>query len=103
MARDVKCGLTASRVKNCRPVMIAGSTAAGSKRAEVVACKALLELKTLAAGRDKGLLRLEGRECVVLDGDVINFRFGGLSRWTQQTDRTPLMVSSTSMSAEGGY
>ena len=47
----------------------------GFIRAEVVACKALLELKTLAHCRDKGLLRLEGKEYVVLDGDVINFRF----------------------------
>ncbi len=47
----------------------------GFIRAEVVACSALLELKTLAHCRDKGLLRLEGKEYVVLDGDVINFRF----------------------------
>ncbi len=47
----------------------------GFIRAEVVACKALLELKTLAHCRDKGLLRLEGKEYEVLDGDVINFRF----------------------------
>lgn len=47
----------------------------GFIRAEVVACQALLEHKTLAHCRDKGLLRLEGKEYVVLDGDVINFRF----------------------------
>jgi GTP-binding protein YchF len=47
----------------------------GFIRAEVVACDALLEWKTLAACRDKGLLRLEGKEYVVADGDVINFRF----------------------------
>ena len=47
----------------------------GFIRAEVVACSALLELKTLAHCRDKGLLRLEGKEYIVLDGDVINFRF----------------------------
>lgn len=47
----------------------------GFIRAEVVACKALLELRTLAHCRDKGLLRLEGKEYEVLDGDVINFRF----------------------------
>ncbi|MEO7793630.1 MAG: DUF933 domain-containing protein, partial [Thermoanaerobaculia bacterium] len=47
----------------------------GFIRAEVVACSALLDLKTLAACRDKGLLRLEGKEYGVLDGDVINFRF----------------------------
>ena len=47
----------------------------GFIRAEVVACQALLEQKTLAHCRDKGLLRLEGKEYIVLDGDVINFRF----------------------------
>ncbi|MEO8198135.1 MAG: redox-regulated ATPase YchF [Thermoanaerobaculia bacterium] len=47
----------------------------GFIRAEVVACAALLEHKTLAHCRDKGLLRLEGKEYIVLDGDVINFRF----------------------------
>jgi ribosome-binding ATPase len=47
----------------------------GFIRAEVVACEPLLELKSLAACRDKGLLRLEGKEYEVLDGDVINFRF----------------------------
>lgn len=47
----------------------------GFIRAEVVSCQALLEHKTLAHCRDKGLLRLEGKEYVVLDGDVINFRF----------------------------
>ncbi len=43
-------------------------------RAEVVPCDRLLELKTLPAAREKGLLRLEGKEYSVLDGDVINFR-----------------------------
>ena len=33
------------------------------------------ELKTLGAARDKGVLRLEGKEYVVLDGDVVHFRF----------------------------
>jgi hypothetical protein len=46
-------------------------------RAEVVPCQHLLELKTLAAAREKGLLRLEGKEYIVHDGDVINFRHSG--------------------------
>jgi hypothetical protein len=29
----------------------------------------------MAAAREKGMLRLEGREYVVQDGDVIHFRF----------------------------
>jgi len=47
----------------------------GFIRGEVVGWKDLLDLKTLAACRDKGLLRLEGKEYEVLDGDVVHFRF----------------------------
>jgi GTP-binding protein YchF len=46
-------------------------------RAEVVPCRILLELKTLAAARDKGLLKLEGKEYIVQDGDVVHFRHSG--------------------------
>jgi GTP-binding protein YchF len=48
--------------------------ARGFIRAEVVRHEALLGRGTLAACRDHGELRLEGKEYVVLDGDVINFR-----------------------------
>jgi GTP-binding protein YchF len=47
----------------------------GFIRAEVVPCEDLIRLKTLAACRDAGLLRLEGKEYVVKDGDVVHFRF----------------------------
>ncbi len=47
----------------------------GFIRAEVMRAEDILELRTQAAVRDKGLLRLEGKEYVVADGDVINFRF----------------------------
>ena len=47
----------------------------GFIRAEVVACEALLQWKSLAHCREKGLLRLEGKDYIVADGDVINFRF----------------------------
>jgi ribosome-binding ATPase YchF (GTP1/OBG family) len=30
---------------------------------------------SVAAARDRGLLRVEGKEYVVQDGDVIHFRF----------------------------
>jgi len=40
-----------------------------------VGWKDLLELKTMAACRDKGLLRLEGKEYVVQDGEVMHIRF----------------------------
>jgi len=46
----------------------------GFIRAEVVRYEHLLARKTLAACREHGELRLEGKEYVVQDGDVINFR-----------------------------
>jgi GTP-binding protein YchF len=46
----------------------------GFIRAEVVRYEHLLERGTLAACRDRGELRLEGKEYIVQDGDVINFR-----------------------------
>ena len=46
----------------------------GFIRAEVVAWDRLLERGSLAACRDHGELRLEGKDYVVADGDVINFR-----------------------------
>lgn len=47
----------------------------GFIRAEVVAYDDLFECKTYAAAREKGLVRLEGKEYIVEDGDVILFRF----------------------------
>ena len=46
----------------------------GFIRAEVVRYEHLLARGTLAACREHGELRLEGKEYVVQDGDVINFR-----------------------------
>ncbi|MFI5176929.1 MAG: redox-regulated ATPase YchF [Vicinamibacterales bacterium] len=46
----------------------------GFIRAEVVPCDRLLALGSLAACRDRGELRLEGKEYLVADGDVITFR-----------------------------
>ena len=48
--------------------------ARGFIRAEVVPCDRLLARGSLAACRDHGELRLEGKEYIVLDGDVITFR-----------------------------
>jgi GTP-binding protein YchF len=46
----------------------------GFIRAEVVRYEQLLARGTLAACRDNAELRLEGKEYIVQDGDVINFR-----------------------------
>ena len=43
-------------------------------RAEVIHCDDLLAAGSYATAREKGLLRLEGKEYVVKDGDVIIFR-----------------------------
>lgn len=47
----------------------------GFIKAEVVNYKDLLELGSLAAAREKGLVGMEGKDYVVKDGDVILFRF----------------------------
>jgi GTP-binding protein YchF len=47
----------------------------GFIRAEVARWDDLLRLETLAACREAALLRLEGKEYVVQDGDVVHFRF----------------------------
>jgi len=47
----------------------------GFIRAEVVGAEALLEYGSEQAIREKGLVRLEGKEYIVQDGDVIRFRF----------------------------
>ncbi|MEY8338327.1 redox-regulated ATPase YchF [Lachnospiraceae bacterium 62-35] len=47
----------------------------GFIRAEVVNYQDLLDLGSYAAAKEKGLVRLEGKEYVVRDGDVILFRF----------------------------
>jgi len=46
----------------------------GFIRAEVVRYEHLLARGSIAACRDHGELRLEGKDYIVLDGDVINFR-----------------------------
>ena len=47
----------------------------GFIRAEVVNYRDLLDCGSYSAAKDKGLVRLEGKEYVVQDGDVILFRF----------------------------
>jgi len=47
----------------------------GFIRAEVVKYKDILELGTMVKVKEKGLFRLEGKQYIVEDGDIINFRF----------------------------
>ena len=47
----------------------------GFIKAEVISWDKLLEAGSYAAARDKGWLRLEGKEYVMQDGDVAHFRF----------------------------
>lgn len=47
----------------------------GFIRAEVVKYTDLKELGSVQKAKEKGLYRLEGKEYIVQDGDIINFRF----------------------------
>lgn len=47
----------------------------GFIRAEVINYERLMSAGSYAAARDQGLLRLEGKEYVMQEGDVVHFRF----------------------------
>ncbi|MCR5627334.1 MAG: redox-regulated ATPase YchF [Lachnospiraceae bacterium] len=47
----------------------------GFIKAEVISYKELVENGSMTAAKEKGLVRMEGKEYVVEDGDVILFRF----------------------------
>ncbi|MGB4033977.1 MAG: redox-regulated ATPase YchF [Christensenellales bacterium] len=47
----------------------------GFIRAEVIEYQKLMECGSLAAAKAKGLVRSEGKEYVIKDGDVVEFRF----------------------------
>lgn len=47
----------------------------GFIRAEVVPYETLIEQGSMAAAKEKGLVRSEGKDYVVQDGDIIVFRF----------------------------
>jgi GTP-binding protein YchF len=49
--------------------------AKGFVRAEVVSCQDLLELGGMAEAKAKAKLRLEGKDYVVKDGDIVHVRF----------------------------
>jgi len=47
----------------------------GFIKAETIAYDALIEHGTMSAAKEKGLVRLEGKDYIVKDGDVILFKF----------------------------
>lgn len=47
----------------------------GFIKAEVIGYKELIECGSLAKAKEKGLVRIEGKEYVMQDGDVVLFRF----------------------------
>jgi len=47
----------------------------GFIRAEIVSYGDLTRVGSYAAARDQGLLRLEGKEYIMQEGDIVNFRF----------------------------
>lgn len=47
----------------------------GFIRAEVVKYDSIKEFGSMAKVKEKGLFRLEGKDYIVVDGDIINFRF----------------------------
>jgi hypothetical protein len=49
--------------------------ARGFIRAEVIAYQDLIDAGSLAEARNRGLLRLQGRDYIVQDGDILNIRF----------------------------
>jgi ribosome-binding ATPase YchF (GTP1/OBG family) len=67
VAKDAPAGLAAGAIHT--------DIERGFIRAEVIAWDKLLELGSLQAAKDKGAIRLEGKDYPVQDGDVIYFRF----------------------------
>ena len=70
-AWSIRRGTTAHRAAG----VIHSDIERGFIRAEVVRFEDLIELKSEARCREQGKLKLEGKEYVVHDGDVIHFRF----------------------------
>ncbi len=64
--------------RNATAVEAAGEVhtdlAHGFVRAEVIACQELIELGGMTEAKAKGRLRLEGKEYVVKDGDIVHIR-----------------------------
>jgi GTP-binding protein YchF len=69
-ARSIPAGWTAWQAAG----RIHGEIQAGFIRAEVIGWRELVEAGGYAPARDRGLLRTEGRDYVVADGDVITIK-----------------------------
>jgi len=70
-SRHLRRGLTVWHAAG----LIHGDIQRGFVRAEVIGWEDLLEAGGYAPARDRGTLRVEGRDYVVADGDVIHVRF----------------------------
>ncbi|MBC7257519.1 MAG: DUF933 domain-containing protein, partial [Chloroflexi bacterium] len=55
--------------------VIHSDLARGFIRAEVISYDDMIACGTLAEARKRGLLRLEGKDYIVRDGDILNIRF----------------------------
>jgi ribosome-binding ATPase len=71
-AWPVRRGSTAARAAGT----IHSDLEKGFIRAEVVRYEELVACRTLAAAKERGVLRLEGKEYVVADGDIMHIRSG---------------------------
>lgn len=67
--------ITAGTIAQEAARKIHSDIARGFIRAEVAAFSALQDCGSWNAAKDKGLVRLEGKEYIVQNGDCINFRF----------------------------
>ena len=47
----------------------------GFIKAEIVSYDDLVESETINGAREKGLLRMEGKDYIMKNGDVVNFKF----------------------------
>ncbi len=47
----------------------------GFIKAEVISCQELLELETMQKAREEGKVRIEGKEYIIRDGDVVLIKF----------------------------
>ena len=70
-AWTITCGMNAREAAG----KIHSDIERGFIRAEVVAYDAFLRAGSMAAARNEGSFRLEGKEYIVKDGDIVHFRF----------------------------